>query len=289
MKKTEFTNSRGRQVNVAAVHHTGASIRQLTRIVLLLCFFLTIFNQAMADEKPLIGIAPSVSNNSVQLNYDYVSAINDNGGIAVILPPTADEAIIESYVKMLDGAVFSGGPDIPPEFYGQNSHETTQPMESLRFEFEKRFIKSFLDSGKPAFGICLGMQFSNVVLGGSMIQDIPSMIGAQVRHRNGEMYTNFHKVGISRGSRLAQILGTTTISVISRHHQALERIAEPLAVVARSFDGIAEAIERRDGVFGLFVQWHPESMKDADPNHRNNLFKALIEASQLVKASRSSN
>lgn len=267
----------------------GKSSQKLFRIVFIFCFSLLSASLALADDKPLIGIAPSFSNNSVQLNYDYVSAINDNGGIALILPPTADEAIIESYVKMLDGAVFSGGPDIPPEFYGQSAHATTQAMESLRFEFDKRFIKSFLDSGKPVLGICLGMQFSNVVSGGSMIQDIPSMVGERVRHRNGEMYTNFHRVGVSRGSRLAAILGKTTISVISRHHQALENIARPFIVVARSLDGVVEAIERRDGVFGLFVQWHPESMKDADPQHRNSLLKALIEASLVVKASRSSN
>lgn len=256
--------------------------------LLLLVLIMQIFalSSAFAAARPLIGITPSFSNNAVQLNYDYVTAINENGGLAVILPPSGDNVIIEEYVKMLDGAVFSGGPDIPPEFYGQIFHPTTTPMEPTRFEFEKRFIKAFLDSGKPVFGICLGMQFSNVVSGGTMIQDIPSLIGTRISHRNGEMYTNFHTVGINKGSRLAQILGTTFTPVISRHHQALEKIAEPFVVVARSADGIVEAIERRDGSFGLFVQWHPESMKDSHPEHRNRLFKALVEASRNVMDAR---
>lgn len=260
----------------------------MKRFAIACLFFLhlCLCGSAFAEARPLIGITPSFASNSIQLNYDYVAAINENGGLAVILPPTTSNEIIESYVKMLDAAVFSGGPDIPPEFYGQLPHPTTQPMESLRFEFEKRFIKAFIDSGKPVFGICLGMQFSNTVYGGSMLQDIPSMVGKTVRHRNGEMSTNFHQVGLARGSRLAAILGRSTVSVISRHHQALERIAEPFVVVARSRDGIAEAIERRDGSFGLFVQWHPESHKDADPEHRNRLFSALVEASRAVKESK---
>jgi len=260
----------------------------MKRFAIACLFFLhlCLCGSAFAEARPLIGITPSFASNSIQLNYDYVAAINENGGLAVILPPTTSNEIIESYVKMLDAAVFSGGPDIPPEFYGQLPHPTTQPMESLRFEFEKRFIKAFIDSGKPVFGICLGMQFSNTVYGGSMLQDIPSMVGKTVRHRNGEMYTNFHQVGLARGSRLAAILGRSTVSVISRHHQALERIAEPFVVVGRSRDGIVEAIERRDGNFGLFVQWHPESHKDADPEHRNRLFSALVEASRAVKESK---
>lgn len=257
-------------------------------IFFMFCFaFLTA--AAEAQNRPLIGITPSFASNSIQLNYDYIAAINDNGGLAVILPPTDNEEVIENYVKMLDAAVFSGGPDIPPEFYGQLPHPTTGVMEPLRFEFEKRFIRAFIDSGKPSFGICLGMQFSNVVFGGSMIQDIPSLVGETVRHRNGEMYTNFHQVGLAKGSRLATVLGKSSVSVISRHHQALDRIAEPFIAVARSRDGIIEAIEKRDGTFGLFVQWHPESLKDADPDHRNHLFSALVEAARTVRATKNRN
>lgn len=257
------------------------------KLLRLICLFLSLWPlQLFAQSRPLIGITPSFSNNSVQLNYDYVDAINENGGIAMILPPTEDETIIQSYVNMLDGAVFSGGPDIPPEFYGQPAHHTTQIMESGRFEFERRFIKAYLDSGKPALGICLGMQFSNVVMGGTLIQDIPELVGPKISHRNGEMYTNFHNIGIARGSRLNKALGTTTTRVISRHHQALEKIADLFEVSARSSDGVVEAVERKDGSFGIFVQWHPESLKKADPPHRNRLFSSLIEASRNVKATR---
>jgi len=252
-------------------------MKKVTLFLLVLMAFLQC-SVTFSAEKPVIGITPGIAKNIIQLNYDYISAIEDNGGIALILPPTSDEAIIKKYIEIIDGAVFSGGPDIPPEFYGQKAHHTTKTMESQRFEFEKRFIKDFLNSDKPALGICLGMQFSNVVTGGTLIQDIPELVGTRITHRNGEMYTNFHNIGVARGSLLAEILGTTATRVISRHHQSVDRLGDMFYVVARSSDGVVEAIERRDGKFGIFVQWHPESHKDADPEHRNRIFSALIRA-----------
>ncbi len=232
---------------------------------------------------PLIGITPSFSNNMLQLNNDYVSAIQRNGGIAIILAPTSDDMTIDAYVRMLDGAVFSGGPDIPPGFYSQTPHPTTSVMETTRFEFEKRFIKAFLDSNKPVLGICLGMQFSNVCRGGTLIQDIPELVGKKVSHRDGSMYTNFHHVALAPGSLLEKILQTRTTKVISRHHQAIGRLGKGFFPTARSSDGVIEAIERNDGVFGIFIQWHPESMKEADPAHTDRLFSALIKAAKIQK------
>ncbi|MFZ5952770.1 MAG: gamma-glutamyl-gamma-aminobutyrate hydrolase family protein [Candidatus Rifleibacteriota bacterium] len=233
---------------------------------------------AYASERPIVGITPSYDSEQLNLHYDYIEAVLENGGTPVVLAPTTDEEVIRRYVEMLDAAVFSGGMDIYPELYGQKAHSTTKVMDPLRSAFEQKFITAFLQSGKPVLGICLGMQFSNVVQGGTMYQDIPSLIGERVRHRNGERYTNFHAVGIARGSRLEKILGKTSARVISRHHQAVDRLGKNLAVSARSSDGVIEALERTDGPFGIFVQWHPESLKNADPEHRNRLLKALIEA-----------
>lgn len=248
--------------------------------ILLFCLIVFFSTGLFASEKPIIGITPSFSNDRIQLHNDYVAAIVANGGVPMILPPCVDEEVLQGYVDTIDAAVFSGGMDIPPEIYGQKPHYTTQPMAKERSDFEQRFISRFLATGKPALGICLGMQFSNVVRGGTMIQDIPSLIGTRVPHRNGEMYTNLHSVGISRGSLLEKILGTTSTRVISRHHQAVDKIGQGLSICARSSDGIIEALERNDGRFGLFVQWHPESMKDVNSEHRDRLFKALIEAAR---------
>lgn len=218
-----------------------------------------------ASDKPVIGLTASFKNDKVQLNYEYLEAIMENGGTPLILAPTDDEAIIEQYISMIDAVVLTGGRDIPPDAYGQKKHPTTIEMDPHRSGFEKLFIPRFLATGKPALGICLGMQFSNVTMSGTMYQDIPSMIGKDVCHRDGQMYTNLHPVGIAKGSRLEKILGTTSAKVISRHHQAIDKVAPNFVAVARTSDGIIEAIERKDRYFGVFVQWHPESMKKVDP------------------------
>lgn len=247
---------------------------------LILIFLLCLIASSTLAKSPLIGLTASFSNNKVSLNYDYVAAIVKNGGTPVILPAIESPDIINRYIETVDAMVLIGGPDIPPDLYGQKKHYTTKVMESKRFNFEKMFIKKFLKTGKPVLGICLGMQFSNALMGGTMYQDIPGMIGTKVCHRNGEMYTNFHTVGIAKGSQLEKILQSTSARVISRHHQAVDKVGRNLAIVARSSDGVIEALERTDGNFGIFVQWHPESMKDADPKHRNRLFRALIEAAE---------
>jgi gamma-glutamyl-gamma-aminobutyrate hydrolase PuuD len=47
-------------------------------------------------------------------------------------------------------------------------------------------------------------------------------------------------------------------------------------VLARCVLGVAEALERIDGRFGLFVQWHPEAM--TDHAHRDAIYGALVRA-----------
>lgn len=47
------------------------------------------------------------------------------------------------------------------------------------------------------------MQFTNVVMGGTLIQDIPSLIGETVVHKKA-----YHQVSIDPDSQLAGMLGS---------------------------------------------------------------------------------
>jgi putative glutamine amidotransferase len=113
------------------------------------------------------------------------------------------------------------------------------------------------------------------VAGGTLIQDIPSEIGKKVNHRE------YHRVQIEPASILGQRLGSEEALVLSSHHQAVDDLGANLRVIARSEDGVAEALERTDGKFGLFVQWHPEAMTDIA--HRNAIYGALIQACVQAK------
>jgi len=231
---------------------------------------------APSGTRPLIGITsvyePAREKKSAQttVGFAYAGAVAENGGVPVVLPTIDEEEVFQKYLEVLDGLVLIGGDDIWPEAYGEQPHETVQPLVKERYEFERKLIARWLAGGKPLLGVCLGMQFTNVVSGGSMVQDIPSQIGTSVNHRG------YHPVQIEPGSTLAQVLGATEASVLSNHHQAVKRFGKNLRPVARAEDGVVEALERTDGPFGLFVQWHPEAMTDRA--HRDAIYGALVRA-----------
>jgi putative glutamine amidotransferase len=231
---------------------------------------------------PLIGITSvyqiDQGNGSVKtvVNFDYIKAVAENGGVPVILPTIANEGILQRYIDELDGLVLVGGDDIPPDAYGQKPHETVKIMPRQRYDFERRLIPAWLANGKPILGVCLGMQFTNVVSGGTLIQDIPSQIGTEVAH-----HQKYHPVRIEPDSSLAIFLDNEEAMVYSSHHQAVDRLGRNLKVIARAEDGVIEAMERIEGGFGLFVQWHPESMKDI--KHRDAVYGALVRAATQKK------
>jgi len=232
--------------------------------------------QGQAPARPLIGITsvyePATEKKSAQttVSFAYAAAVAENGGVPVVLPTIDNEQILQKYLTALDGLVLIGGDDVPPEAYGQKPHETVVPLEKHRYDFERKLIARWLDGGKPLLGVCLGMQFTNVVAGGTLIQDIPSAIGTKVNHKG------YHRVHIEPDSLLARLLHSQEASVLSSHHQAVDDLGKNLRVIARSEDGVTEALERTDGKWGLFVQWHPEAMSDRA--HRDAIYGALVQA-----------
>ena len=225
-----------------------------------------------APARPLIGITSVYSadkkSGSIIVDFAYIKAVTEAGGTPLILPAISEDQIIKQYVELLDGLVLVGGDDIPPSAYGRQPHETVKIMPMQRYDFESRLISLWWESGKPLLGICLGMQFTNVVAGGTLIQDIPSQVGTKVKHRG------FHHVKIEPKSSLAKILGSEQACVYSNHHQAVKDLGRDLKIIARSEDGLAEAMERTDGKFGIFVQWHPEAGDNIE--HRNAIYGALV-------------
>ena len=235
--------------------------------------------QNSKSSRPLIGITSvyqvEEDNGSVKtvVGFNYVKAVAENGGAPVILPTITNEEILQRYIEELDGLVLVGGDDIPPDAYGQQLHETVKIMPKQRYDFERQLISAWLSSGKPILGICLGMQFTNVVSGGTLIQDIPSQVGTEVDHRR-----KYHHVRIEPDSLLAILLDNKEAMVYSNHHQVVNKLGRNLKAIAYADDDVIEAAERIEGGFGLFVQWHPESMKDIE--HRDAIYGALVRAAQ---------
>jgi putative glutamine amidotransferase len=184
------------------------------------------------------------------------------------------------------GLVLTGGGDVDPALYGGNP-KLADGVDRERDELETRLLREAREGRVPTLCICRGLQLANVAFGGSLIGDIPGALGVRnpIRHqvRTGGVTDRKliaeHEVTIREGSLLARIVGVDRLLTGSRHHQAVDRAAGDLRVVARTDDGVIEALEATfDSPFWLAVQWHPESTRDLDGGASRALFSAFVQA-----------
>lgn len=224
--------------------------------------------------RPIIGITGSCQpeNNAFMFKDFYVSSVANAGGIAVLLPSTMDEGLIEEYFGICQGFIFSGGGDLDPVYWGEYPQPRCGEIDPVRDRFEIRLARKALEYPKAVLGICRGCQILNVAAGGSLVQDIISPMGhTQKAPRNHP----FHDIFIEKGSRLEAIIGDEHIRVNSFHHQAVKRPGRGLHITARADDGTVEAIESGAYPFYIGVQWHPECLGD---ENSARLFTALTAA-----------
>ena len=188
-----------------------------------------------------------------------VDIINELGALPVVLPDVPGVKG-EDYVDLFDALIIPGGPDADPTFYGEEPSRHIGSTNYKRDVFEAELFKAFYKAGKPIFGICRGCQFINILMGGSVYQDLAAdNPNSYIRHSQGAdgSYPTHH-VEVAAGSSLYKSLGATAY-VNSRHHQGIKKVGEGLTVTAKAADGVVEAIETGDGQI-VAVQWHPENM-----------------------------
>ncbi|HZJ85239.1 MAG TPA: gamma-glutamyl-gamma-aminobutyrate hydrolase family protein [Syntrophomonadaceae bacterium] len=226
--------------------------------------------------RPIIGITGNFNygEDLVWLKRDYIASVNRAGGIAIILPPTEENDILNHYINICNGFLFSGGGDIDPNYWGEMPDRRLGEINPIRDSFEYKLAQKVLGGSRPILGICRGCQLLNVAMGGSIIQDINSRIShTQKAPRD---YT-FHAIVIEEGSILREIVKAPSIRVNSFHHQAIKKLGRGLKVSAVAPDGIIEAVESTKHAFVLGIQWHPECLTD---KNSYLLFRALVENSR---------
>lgn len=224
-----------------------------------------------AQQKPLIGISSSRSQSSgtIQLSPTYTDAIMKAGGTAVILPVIYSREQADALLASLDGIVLSGGVDVAPSWYGEELLNETVDVDVVRDYSDSLLARAALDSGKPILAICRGEQLLNVVMGGSLYQDIPSQVEGHVTHSGGAK----HKIQIDKDSFLYNVFGVESMEVNSYHHQAVKDPAPGIKITARSEDGLVEAFEA-DRIWA--VQFHPEKALAEGDETILPFFKAWI-------------
>lgn len=240
---------------------------------------------------PLIGISCGGSATMTTLKTTYSDAVRLAGGVPVLIPVLRDSATASDLVSHLDGLILSGGEDIDPLYYGEEPLPGLGEINAPRDTFDVLLIRTALRQGKPMLGICRGEQVLNVVLGGTLWQDIPSQIpSSELHHRQEEPSTVATQViTIDPSSRLAEILGVREIAVNSHHHQAVKDLAPGLVVTAYAEDGVVEAYEgipTEEDPYGqpfgnriLAVQFHPETFTQAGDPTFLRIFQDLVRRS----------
>jgi len=236
---------------------------------------------------PLILVSPGIERRgiefndlSISLSVKYDLAVLQSGGIPVAAPVTTDQALLAEAVRRTDGVLLTGGDDINPDLYADHLpravHKTIgeTPDGGARDLRELRLIDETLRQRKPLLAICRGHQLLNVAFGGALVADIRRQLPRAINHQRLDKPGDLvHEVTLTDGSLLAKITGKRTLGVNSSHHQAVLRPAEPLVAVARSRDGIVEAMELNSKTarvmpFLLSVQFHPERLTERYRRHR---------------------
>ncbi|MDO5302019.1 MAG: gamma-glutamyl-gamma-aminobutyrate hydrolase family protein [Tissierellia bacterium] len=239
--------------------------------------------------KPIIAITPNYDTGEKRyyLSEAMLSSIWDNGGIPLPLPLTQDfkEEDYEALLRRVDGIVFTGGCDFPATYYGEENSEYLSSFAPLRDLLEFALMPMVLELDLPVLAICRGMQLGNVVLGGSLYQDLPKLFSDEISHeiREGEDYGKVAHGLSTRGEtdQLArEFFGTTELRVNSLHHQGIKDMAEDLVPLLWAEDGLVEAYYHPGKRFFLGLQWHPEYMYEKEESSRRTL-EGLVAAARV--------
>ena len=189
---------------------------------------------------------------------------SDHDNFAQFLAPHPEIRLSNARIKpvdlsTLDGLLVTGGPDISAEFHPQPPSDLSliQDPEPERDAWEFAAVRDAFARGLPIFAICKGLQVLNVALGGTLHFDIRGHNLPEMKLQNVQPL-RFDQTARHRFER-----------VNSSHHQALDRVADPLEVEAwHAGDGIIEQVRIRDYPWGLGVQYHPE---------RDSIYASLFE------------
>jgi len=209
-------------------------------------------------------------------SQNYVDWISDDNTVILDAYRISNT---DSILDLADGIIITGGEDINPLLYNDTSNlKVCDNIDHRRDTLEKKLFDYAFENKIPLIGVCRGMQMINVASGGSLFGDIPSEIGTEVIHRNnGEV---MHEIALTESCPLIFPEGQDTFMVNSWHHQGLKNIPDGINVVARSFDGLPEAIyvDEKLHPFMIAVQFHPERLGSDNGIHkrmRQNFLNAV--------------
>ena len=231
--------------------------------------------------KPVIGIIPlyDEDKDSIWMVPGYMEGIRRAGGIPMILPLVCGEADLRQINSMCSGYLFTGGHDVDPSLYGEEKNALCGPACMERDRLEQTVFCMAWEDRKAVLGICRGLQLINVLMGGTLFQDLQSQFQGtcSVGHHMEPPYSrSCHQVELTADGPLCKLLGKSTMGVNSYHHQGIRKLAPGLKAMAVAEDGLVEGVYAPDREYIRAVQWHPEFMPPEDAD-AGKIFQSFIE------------
>jgi putative glutamine amidotransferase len=206
----------------------------------------------------------------------YFELVAAAGGRPLLLPPSSLDPLgpmggAPETIAALDALVVIGGLDVDPKLYGAEPDRHLGRIDDVRDSSELALLATALETDLPVLAICRGQQLLNVLLGGTLHQHLPDLVG-HLGHQPGDGIYADQEIRCEPGTRTEAIFGSAPV-VRCSHHQAIDKLGEGLVITARAArDDVIEAVELPSARFCVSVQWHPEEPGDVRP------FEALIAA-----------
>ncbi len=236
--------------------------------------------------RPVIGVMPLVDEDkdSLWMLPGYLNGVLEAGGIPVIFPLINDVDIIRQMVSSVQGVLLTGGHDVNPALYGEEPIPECGKSNPERDFMERIILDLALQNDIPVLGICRGIQFLNVFLGGTLYQDLPTQHPSKIEHHQMPPYSKpIHRVKIKSDCGLSELLDVKSFKVNSYHHQAIKDLADDLKVMAVSEDKIIEAVEMPGKKFVWAVQWHPEFSYRRDERNKKIFDEFVRHCSGMIE------
>lgn len=241
--------------------------------------------------RPIVAVSAAIRSEgdaaSVRMRTTYLVALENARLIPIVAAPLRDATAAAELLERVDGLVLTGGADINPALYAEEPHPMLGPVSDIRDQWEIALIRAAQRRAIPVLAICRGAQVLNVALGGTLLQDLPSQRPSDINHDpDRPRNSRIHGVELQSESRLARAIGVTHLDVNSVHHQAIERVAAELRVVAVASDGVIEGVESAADSqwWCVGVQWHPEDLAQAAESWDRDIFGAFANAVRVTRA-----
>ena len=232
-------------------------------------------------KRVVIGLTPQGDGNKgYNISPDFIRALNSLGAIAITLPSVTDDALLYDSLSLCDGIIFTGGPDVRPELFGETIIPSCGSINDERDTYEIKLYKMAMELDKSILGVCRGVQVMNIAEGGNIYQDIYSQSGTMLVHHTLDGKRAFHNVAITDKNVFDKIkFSSDSFTVNSYHHQSVKCLADGYKAIAYSPDGLIEAIYMPSRRFVAGVQWHPEKRFEGD----GDSFRILVDFVESCK------